>query len=282
MANLADALREMAEIGIVNARIDADAKRFINRAQQRICERRNWAFMHSIVDVTIPLGSIATAGSLVIGQNYVILAFAAGDDFTNVGALMNATGVRFTATGTTPTSWANGSSLQTGQSVNLPTNFKSVDEGNSPVTVVTQPYGVPLRVAIKTREQLTNRVGWGWWQQPNPPWNYPVRAIFLERLNGGPWTLNLPPGATTVQPITYQLSCFLYLPDLVLGSDTNALIQAGDGFDMVVNLAKSIGYAAEDPTDKRGLAALALYNAAYREFAHKDALQDTQGQQRRM
>jgi hypothetical protein len=53
-----------------------------------------------------------TSGTLIIGKHYTIDTFEAGDDFTNVGAASNASGVSFVATGTTPTTWANGSSLR--------------------------------------------------------------------------------------------------------------------------------------------------------------------------
>ena len=53
-----------------------------------------------------------TTGSLVVGKEYIIDTFAAGDDFVNVGGT-NVTGTIFTATGTTPTTWANASSLRT-------------------------------------------------------------------------------------------------------------------------------------------------------------------------
>lgn len=52
-----------------------------------------------------------TSGNLVVGKKYRIRSFASGDDFTNVGAASNATGVEFVATGTTPTTWTNSSSL---------------------------------------------------------------------------------------------------------------------------------------------------------------------------
>lgn len=52
-----------------------------------------------------------TSGSLVADKLYKINTFVAGDDFTNVGGT-NETGNVFTATGTTPTTWANGSELQ--------------------------------------------------------------------------------------------------------------------------------------------------------------------------
>ena len=52
-----------------------------------------------------------TSGTLTVGSTYRINTYVAGDDFTNVGAASNASGVRFTATGTTPTTWTNSSSL---------------------------------------------------------------------------------------------------------------------------------------------------------------------------
>ncbi len=55
--------------------------------------------------------SLAIAGSLVVGVSYLIQDYKLGDDFTNIGAASNATGVRFTATGTTPTIWTFGSSV---------------------------------------------------------------------------------------------------------------------------------------------------------------------------
>lgn len=51
-----------------------------------------------------------TSGSLIVGQKYYISDFNAGDDFTNVGGT-NVTGAIFTATGTTPTTYSNGSTL---------------------------------------------------------------------------------------------------------------------------------------------------------------------------
>ena len=57
-------------------------------------------------------GTEATSGSLVSSEMYEIVTYVAGDDFTNVGAPENATGVVFKATGTTPTTWTNGSTLR--------------------------------------------------------------------------------------------------------------------------------------------------------------------------
>lgn len=63
---------------------------------------------------TFPLAPLAaqTSGVLAATKRYLIVAYAAGDSFTNVGASANASGNIFTATGTTPTTWTNGSSVQ--------------------------------------------------------------------------------------------------------------------------------------------------------------------------
>lgn len=50
-------------------------------------------------------------GPLVVNQIYEITDYVSDDNFTNVGASSNATGVIFTATGTTPTHWAHFSTL---------------------------------------------------------------------------------------------------------------------------------------------------------------------------
>lgn len=59
-----------------------------------------------------PLSTPVTSGLLVTGKRYFIKTFVAGDSFTNVGAASNASGIMFTATGTTPTTWTNASALQ--------------------------------------------------------------------------------------------------------------------------------------------------------------------------
>ena len=70
---------------------------------------KSTAFIDS--DVFVVAKSIEqTSGALVVGVEYTILDFNAGDDFTNVGGT-NVTGTVFTATGTTPTTYSNGSTL---------------------------------------------------------------------------------------------------------------------------------------------------------------------------
>ena len=61
---------------------------------------------------TFRLGvSSATSGSMTNGKHYLIATYVAGDDFTNVGASANETGVIFTKNNGSPTSWASGSTI---------------------------------------------------------------------------------------------------------------------------------------------------------------------------
>ena len=55
--------------------------------------------------------STATSGALTTAKRYQIETYVAGDDFANLGAAENATGVVFTSSGTTPTDWNNGSTV---------------------------------------------------------------------------------------------------------------------------------------------------------------------------
>lgn len=61
----------------------------------------------AINDITY---TTATSGSLIIGEQYKIITFVTGDNFTNVGGT-NITGNVFVASGTTPTTWTGGSTL---------------------------------------------------------------------------------------------------------------------------------------------------------------------------
>lgn len=55
--------------------------------------------------------TVLTSGTVTARRAYRVNTYVSGDDFTNIGGV-NATGAVFIATGTTPTTWTNGSSLQ--------------------------------------------------------------------------------------------------------------------------------------------------------------------------
>lgn len=64
--------------------------------------------VQTVIDATL---TVLSSGTLVVNNVYVINNYVAGDNFTNVGGT-NVTGAVFRATGTTPTTWTNGSTLQ--------------------------------------------------------------------------------------------------------------------------------------------------------------------------
>jgi hypothetical protein len=67
---------------------------------------------HDLLQIEVSNTTNATSGVLVVGTLYQIVTFVAGDNFLNVGATANTTGITFVATGTTPTTWSNGSTLK--------------------------------------------------------------------------------------------------------------------------------------------------------------------------
>lgn len=60
----------------------------------------------------IQSGVNLTFGTVTSAKYYYIASYVSGDDFTNIGALANATGVYFLATNTTPNVWTHASALQ--------------------------------------------------------------------------------------------------------------------------------------------------------------------------
>lgn len=114
-----------------------------------------------IEEWTIP-AETATSGTLVIGIPYTITTFFAGDNFSNVGATVNATGNIFIATGTTPTTWTNGSTLT---AAFPPLNFGDADGGIIPFSIdpgtTTFRRGCSLFVST-TAGYLTAPGGAGW------------------------------------------------------------------------------------------------------------------------
>jgi hypothetical protein len=93
-----------AETGIPQAEGDIEA-----RYKTSVIVGNRLHAMNVLVSRTT--GAATTSGTLVVGQQYVITDFQSGDDFANVGASSNNAGVKFIATGTTPTTWTNSSEL---------------------------------------------------------------------------------------------------------------------------------------------------------------------------
>jgi len=91
-----------------------------------------------------------TSGTLTSGAVYEITTFVAGDSFTNVGAASNASGVKFVSTGTTPTTYSNGSTLTKLKAFRLADSYANAQAGTA-VNVTTQGTG-SFTAALRVNE----------------------------------------------------------------------------------------------------------------------------------
>lgn len=89
------------------------------------------------------LNTNQTSGTLIIGEVYTIGSVVAGDDFTNVGRV---NGNPFVATGTTPNSWANGSTATRNQRV-LRIDSNNIDPNITSKTIV-QSFNATCQITI--------------------------------------------------------------------------------------------------------------------------------------
>lgn len=79
-----------------------------------------------IIEDVYTIPGFYTSGSLTIGNRYTIYTLQAGDNFSNLGYVSE--GVAFTATGTTPTSWSNGTEVYDVYSLPIETVFIDLQE----------------------------------------------------------------------------------------------------------------------------------------------------------
>ena len=119
----------------------SDTEEFILRATVSGTKAKEVGLLPSEI---LPVGT-----SFDIGSTYKIETFVAGDDFDEIGAI-NTTGNVFTATGTTPTTWSNGSVIHKTVSANQVLDIAKAKKGesafegrltNDPVVIVTGPQG---------------------------------------------------------------------------------------------------------------------------------------------
>ncbi len=116
--------------------------------------------LQTFYDKIIPTNK--TSGLLVVGRTYIIASFEAGDDFTNVGATVNNSGISFIATGTTPTTWTHASILtemETDDSLVMAYPPNNPDFGIScSNTLQTRPQGrQPITFLAQIESSATNR-----------------------------------------------------------------------------------------------------------------------------
>lgn len=167
--------------------------------------------------------------------------------------------------------------------VSLGATFKQLSSEQSPVSYTYGIYNLPVTVA--SREQV--EASGAWWTTyqnftPTPGGTWPIRVVFIEQNAGGNWTINLPPQCVQGSETPFNVSAYYFPADLALGTDSNALTNHGMLADALLNKAKAIAYAAEDPTDKRVAASLALYEDYFRQACYEDNAQQFGGRTLRM
>jgi hypothetical protein len=99
----------------------------------------------------------------------------------------------------------------------------------------------------------------------------PIRYAFLEQ-NGpdGAWTFNVPAQYIPSSDVSFALSGFFYLPDLVANSDENGITRHGELADALINRTKAIAYRAENPEDPRAIACDGEYERLVRSASYSD------------
>jgi hypothetical protein len=115
--------------------IDPNSELYIAEIAQKLTNT------YSLARCNPNFGTILTNGQLIIGESYLINVVSNGDNFINVGYTSN--GVLFTATATTPTTWANGTILN-----KTNCNIPILESSKNTIGVIDYkiPVGTPLRV----------------------------------------------------------------------------------------------------------------------------------------
>jgi hypothetical protein len=290
MPNLSDLIYEVGELGLRNVRLESDYIRFINRAIKRIATRRNWSFLHDRIQATIA----ANTTSVPLPANFKCLA----PELSPITVNNDCGGLSRPVTVLTRAEierhhvheWHN---RHSGRHLAVFLEMNVSGESNATTLaplVVIDSNGTVMQVIVVGGVIGTRPLPVG--SVPAPGQNPlvitdPSTGLLMQvvviggavatqpyagsgGVASGPfWSLNLPHEIT--EPLTFNLSCFTFPVDLVLGGDNNAITNHGELADGVVNLAKSLCYFAEDPSDQRGVAAQALYERAYKTACYEDA-----------
>lgn len=195
-----------------------------------------------------PICLVATnSGLLITGATYKIITYNAGDDFTNVGAGSNASGIVFVATGTTPAVWTNFSSLQVNKiyvTVSGVTLCGCTDNGDGTSVIVTDGHN-PGGVLPGINSVWEPTLGGPGWQQvtnngtPDDPFFY-ITSYAGDACGGT--------GTVHTNPVTMNVSCSsgVWTVEILNGFGGTAFLGSGS-FSLVPNgfvacVAGQLGY----------------------------------------
>ena len=298
MATLSQIIFEVQELGVKSARSDLDVRRWVNHAQKKIAQRRNWSFMlqnqpFSITGAVVALTSnsaanpsvvVSAAHGLTTGRTYTgtIADVATSYPTINGERTITVTGSTGFTVPVNVTTAGTGGTI-TFRSVSLGSTFKCLGSEKGPVTyddpTGNNPRPIPVDVVSRA---ITNRIGYY-----NPSLNtvtntYPIQYVYLEQ-NGpsGEWGLYLP---AQYQPtaITFNVTAYFYPADLELGTDSNALTNHPMLEEALINMTKARAYFAEEVDSPKGAAAAVLAEQAIRSAQYGDVQQEFSGRPIRM
>lgn len=134
-------------------------------------------------------------------------------------------------------------------SVNMPGDFKELDEENSAVSYTIEGSNIPIPVQVASRAQL-NRTGTGW----NRYWigrytQADISGVWMEPNGEGGWALKILSIAAPSSDLTFSVTGYYYPDDLEKAGDSNAFTRHGDVAEAIVCKAKALAYAALDDAE---------------------------------
>lgn len=168
-------------------------------------------------------------------------------------------------------------------SVSLPIGFKRLTTEQSPISYTFGAYDIPVFVVSREQTEI-----WYPWlcnvnQTAFPPIPFPVQCVFMEQDGpGNSWTINIPGQIASPQALTFNVSAYWYPEDLDRGTDTSAVTNDGLLCEALLSKAKSLAYAATNPSDPNMTACLALYEQHLKSAMYTDAAIMFQGRCARM
>lgn len=161
---------------------------------------------------------------------------------------------------------------------NMPANFKELAPERSPIIFTAPGMAFPTPVRVMSRAQLDQIAPyWSNFYTSNSSGYWTPFYVFIERDDGGLWTINVPVTYPAAQNATYNVSCYLYAAPLVLATDSNGLTASSELCEALIKWVAAKAYQMDDPTDPKGAASMALYNEHIERASIHDARQRIAG-----
>lgn len=168
-------------------------------------------------------------------------------------------------------------------SANLPATFKELSAARSPITYTAPASQFPTPVNVLSRAELERMPPGASGNVVNASGSWSPFYVFLEKNDGGLWTINIPLGFPVATAVSYALSCYLFPADLSLGTDHNTLTDDTELAEALINWTRSKAYLSQDPPDAQSAQIVqAEYENTVRRAIGQDARKVLAGRRLRM